>query len=158
MGAKWHQLNAQRKCRHAKAKRQQRNAGLRVLNALSFVREPNCRFNADVNASHCRRLTWALGLFKENALAAFRILACHWSSIFDGPAETSNAVRYRPSVHGLIGPSVLKAAGEQRCCAKVPCALALLGCPSKGGQRTAWRRQSATHLRQVGALSFGSPR
>jgi hypothetical protein len=34
---------------------------LRVLNALSFAHQPNRRFNTDVNASHCRRLTWALG-------------------------------------------------------------------------------------------------
>jgi len=99
-----------------------------------------------------------VGPLQRNTLAAFRILARHWSSTFSGPAQTSNAVRHRSSFCGLIGPSVLRAASEQRCCAKVPCALALLGCPSKGDQRTAWRRQSATHLRQVGALSFGSPR
>jgi hypothetical protein len=61
MDAKCNQLNAQRKCRHAKAKRQQRNAGLRVLNALAFVHQPNSSFNRDVNAPHCRPLTLALG-------------------------------------------------------------------------------------------------
>jgi len=40
----------------------------------------------------------------------------------------------------------------------VPCALALLGCPSTGGQRTQQLRQSASCHCQVGALSFGSPR
>jgi len=134
--------------------------------ALTFhyAPQPNCRFNADADTSHrsgyalWAPVNLAVGLFKENALAAFRILARHWSSTFNGPAQTSNAVRQRSSFYGLIGPTVLRAAGEQRCCAKVPCALALLGCPSKGGQRTPWRRQSAARHRQVGALSFGSPR
>jgi len=33
--------------------------------ALNVIKlSSNCRFNADVNAPHCRRLTWALGLSK----------------------------------------------------------------------------------------------
>ncbi len=36
--------------------------GLRVLNALYCAPEPNCRFNADKNAPHFCRLTWALCL------------------------------------------------------------------------------------------------
>jgi hypothetical protein len=64
-------LNAQRKCRHAKAKRQQRNAGLRVLNALAFVHQPNSSFNRDVNAPHCRPLTRALGFSQTHAIASW---------------------------------------------------------------------------------------
>jgi hypothetical protein len=43
-------------------------SGIRVLNALSFVRQPNCKFNSDASSQHHaseiqsgRRLTLALG-------------------------------------------------------------------------------------------------
>jgi hypothetical protein len=100
----------------------------------------------------------ALGLFKEILCQPLEYWPAIRQAFLKGPAETSIAVRHQPAVHGLIGPSVLRAASEPMCCAKVPCALALLGCPSTGGQQTQQLRQSATRRRQVGALSFGSPR
>jgi len=119
---------------------------------------PNWRFNADNNASHHCRLTCALGLFKETLWQLFEYWLFICRASLKGPAETGNVLGHRSSSHGLIGPPVHKAVGGLLCCAKVPCALALLGCPSTGGQRTERRRQSATRDLQAGALSFGSPR
>jgi hypothetical protein len=53
----------------ATAKRQKPREGLCVLNALSSAHQPNCRFNADKNAPHFCRLTWALGPPKVADLA-----------------------------------------------------------------------------------------
>jgi len=54
---------------------------LRVLNALYFVHQPNSRFNSDVNASHCRRLTLALGFSQTRASSirktTMRYVACY---------------------------------------------------------------------------------
>jgi hypothetical protein len=52
----------------AQAKHLSSRQGLRVLNALYYAHQPNCRFNSDVNASHCRRLTWALGFSQTRAI------------------------------------------------------------------------------------------
>jgi hypothetical protein len=60
-------------------------SGLRVLNALSFAPVPNWSFNADVNASHCRRLTLALGFHVRSEITSIRrlrsksLLRFHWS-------------------------------------------------------------------------------
>ena len=55
-------MNA-RQSRSQFAKNQNTWEGFHVLNALSFAPVPNGSFNSDVNASHCRRLTLALGFF-----------------------------------------------------------------------------------------------
>jgi len=122
------------------------------------TRRPNCKFEWDRNASHHGPSTLALGLFTEILWQLLEYWPAIRQAFLKGPAQTTSEVRRRHAVHVLIGPSVLRAASERTCCAKVPCALALLGCPSTGGQRTESLRQSATCHRQVGALSFGSPR
>lgn len=50
---------------NAMAKHQQENTGICVLKALSYAYQPNRTFNWDVNASHCRPLTLALGPVKQ---------------------------------------------------------------------------------------------
>jgi hypothetical protein len=46
---------------HAIVKRLHKLPGQGHATYFACAHQPNCRFNSDVNASHCRRLTWALG-------------------------------------------------------------------------------------------------
>jgi len=62
------------------------------------------------------------------------------SSNSDGSTKTESVLHHQAYFHGRFGPPVLKAAGAHSICAKVPFAIALVGCPSCGGQRRVLRR------------------
>jgi hypothetical protein len=68
----WPKLSAARNTNkgrgHAIVKRLHTFPGHGHATNSACAHRPNCRFNSDVNASHCRRLTWALGPMKINIL------------------------------------------------------------------------------------------
>jgi hypothetical protein len=63
MGAKCRDSFGQREHRNATNKHQQRDTGIRVLNALYCAHRPNSKFERDPNASHPGPSTLALGFF-----------------------------------------------------------------------------------------------
>ena len=61
VSAKCRLLFCQREHSNATTKHQQRNTGIRVVNARSCAQQPNISFKCDAHASHGRPLTLALG-------------------------------------------------------------------------------------------------